>query len=87
MAEEQKPRTKRQFLKATAAVVSSGLLVQGVQGQAAETPGAAAASAPPPLPQGGDPVLRMQAELRRTLQKPAAERRWIMVIDLRKCVG
>jgi Fe-S-cluster-containing dehydrogenase component len=29
----------------------------------------------------------MQAELRRALQKPMAERRWVMVIDLRKCVG
>lgn len=30
---------------------------------------------------------RMRAELERALAKPASERRWVMVIDLRKCVG
>jgi Fe-S-cluster-containing dehydrogenase component len=34
-----------------------------------------------------DVLVRMQAELRRALEKPMAERRWVMVIDLRKCVG
>lgn len=34
-----------------------------------------------------DVLERMRAELRRALQKPSAERRWVMVIDLRKCVG
>lgn len=34
-----------------------------------------------------DVLVRMQEELRRALQKPMNERRWIMVIDLRKCVG
>ncbi|MEW5986860.1 MAG: 4Fe-4S dicluster domain-containing protein [Chloroflexota bacterium] len=29
----------------------------------------------------------MQAELQRALEKPASERRWVMVLDLRKCVG
>ncbi|MFW6097450.1 MAG: 4Fe-4S dicluster domain-containing protein [Chloroflexota bacterium] len=29
----------------------------------------------------------MKAELARALQKPADQRRWVMVIDLRKCVG
>jgi molybdopterin-containing oxidoreductase family iron-sulfur binding subunit len=29
----------------------------------------------------------MQDELRRALEKPLAERHWVMVIDLRKCVG
>jgi ferredoxin len=29
----------------------------------------------------------MQAELRKALQKPVNERHWVMVIDLRKCVG
>lgn len=31
-------------------------------------------------------VLRMQRELQESLQKPITERKWIMVIDLRKCV-
>ncbi len=34
-----------------------------------------------------DVLLRMQIELHRALQKRPEERRWVMVIDLRKCVG
>lgn len=34
-----------------------------------------------------DPLLRMQEELRRALKKPVEQRHWVMVIDLRKCVG
>ncbi len=34
-----------------------------------------------------DILERMRVELRQALQKPVAERRWVMVIDLRKCVG
>lgn len=34
-----------------------------------------------------DVLLRMQRELARALAKPLNERRWAMVIDLRKCVG
>ncbi len=32
-----------------------------------------------------DPLIRMEAELKESLKKPP--QRWIMVIDLRKCVG
>ncbi|MEM3646858.1 MAG: 4Fe-4S dicluster domain-containing protein [Thermofilum sp.] len=32
-------------------------------------------------------LLRMQRELQESLQKPITERRWVMVIDLRKCVA
>lgn len=34
-----------------------------------------------------DVLLRMHEELKRALQKPMEQRRWVMVIDLRKCVG
>lgn len=34
-----------------------------------------------------DILTRMQEDLQRALKKPQEERRWIMVIDLRKCVG
>lgn len=37
--------------------------------------------------EGQDVLIRMQAELQRALQKPVEQRRWVMVIDLRKCVG
>lgn len=41
----------------------------------------------PALDGPADPIIRMQTELAQALQKTAAERRWVMVIDLRKCVG
>ncbi len=34
-----------------------------------------------------DVLVRMQRELVRAMAKPAEERRWVMVIDKRKCVG
>ncbi len=34
-----------------------------------------------------DPLLRMQRDLVRAMQKTAEERRWCMIIDTRKCVG
>ncbi len=32
-------------------------------------------------------LVRMQEELKRALEKPIGERKWIMVIDLQKCIG
>jgi Fe-S-cluster-containing dehydrogenase component len=34
-----------------------------------------------------DVILRMQEELKRALKKKPEERRWVMVIDLRRCIG
>lgn len=34
-----------------------------------------------------DILVTMQQDLERALQKPAEERRWAMLVDLRKCVG
>ena len=34
-----------------------------------------------------DALVRMNRELKRALEKPASERHWVMVIDLRKCIG
>jgi Fe-S-cluster-containing dehydrogenase component len=34
-----------------------------------------------------DVLIRMQAELKKALHKPVNSRHWVMVIDLRKCVG
>ncbi len=39
------------------------------------------------LNEESDVLLRMQAELRTALKKPVEQRKWIMVIDTRKCVG
>jgi molybdopterin-containing oxidoreductase family iron-sulfur binding subunit len=46
-------------------------------------------SAPQTVPEGegADPLIRMQAELRKAMAKPVEQRRWAMVIDTRKCVG
>jgi len=42
----------------------------------------------PPMVDGfSDPLERMRADMARAIDKPAAERHWVMVIDLRKCVG
>lgn len=46
----------------------------------------------PPLPKAvalpdQDVLLRMMMDLRRALRKPVEQRRWVMVIDLRKCIG
>lgn len=34
-----------------------------------------------------DVLFQMKADLERAMQKPEDQRRWVMVIDLRKCVG
>lgn len=41
---------------------------------------------PPPQP-NEDVIIRMMRDLQRSLQKPIEKRKWVMVIDLRKCVG
>lgn len=41
-----------------------------------------------PNPQPGeDPLIRMMRDLQKALAKPIEERKWSMVIDLRKCTG
>ena len=46
---------------------------------------------PSPLSQLGsaeqDLIIRLQRDLERALQKPVDQRKWVMVIDLRKCTG
>ncbi len=41
----------------------------------------------PELLEKQDILTRMQEDIRRALKKSPAERHWVMVIDLRKCVG
>ena len=81
---------RRDFLKVAAPL--AGLIAawgadpdRVVEAVAAQTP----ASAFPVVEakEGSDPIIRMQAELQKALQKKPAERRWVMVIDLRRCVG
>src|SRR3990170_4287299 len=84
---------RRQFLKAAALgapALAAGAWVRGLS-PSAEAGSTTAAPPVPSLPAleagTGNVLLRMQAELRRALAKPVAERKWTMVIDLRKCVG
>jgi molybdopterin-containing oxidoreductase family iron-sulfur binding subunit len=34
-----------------------------------------------------DPLIRMERELKKAMAKPVEERKWVMIIDQRKCVG
>lgn len=34
-----------------------------------------------------DPLIRMERELRKAMAKPVEDRKWVMIIDQRKCVG
>src|SRR3990172_6257232 len=82
-------KSRRRFLIGAGA---AGLLA-GVAGVSAApvraTPRTKPSTAPqlPKAAEGESPLLRMQRELQRRLAKPLSERRWAMVIDLRKCVG
>jgi molybdopterin-containing oxidoreductase family iron-sulfur binding subunit len=54
---------------------------------AATLPAAPLAGEVPGDGPNADLLIRMQGDVRRALQKKPEERRWVMVIDLRKCVG
>jgi|GEM_PF-2194905 len=89
--------TRRAFLARFASGIFASLIApaaaQGILDQVeAAPPGAPVGELEPPpeLPEamsGQHPVVRMMEDLRRALQKPVEQRRWAMVIDLRKCVG
>ncbi len=92
MADEEKSRrlSRRNFIKivgvAGAALASRRFL--GGHTAAANRPRVELPELPaPPANADADVLLRMQEELARALKKPPSERRWVMVIDLRKCVG
>jgi len=94
MAESEKaPTSRRGVLGALAGTVGAALAV-GVLGKRPDAQ-AAAPIAPAARPQAAasaaplttDLLGRMHSELARALAKPRQERRWVMVIDLRKCVG
>jgi Fe-S-cluster-containing dehydrogenase component len=87
---------RRGFLKGllgTGALAAVGSYeVFGIGPEVAAAQGSPAAPTGPadPLTSGDgqvDVLERMRSELLRALQKPPQERRWVMVIDLRKCVG
>lgn len=81
--------SRRDFLKITGAAVS----FLGALELAPEETITAVSSSPQVKPLGfevspnDDLILRMQSDLQRALEKPVEQRRWVMVIDLRKCIG
>jgi molybdopterin-containing oxidoreductase family iron-sulfur binding subunit len=82
--------SRRGFIKATGAALAFLTALEAAPEQAVASLPRAAAVPAAEVPGAGpnaDPIIRMLADLRRALQKPVEDRRWVMVIDLRKCVG
>jgi molybdopterin-containing oxidoreductase family iron-sulfur binding subunit len=92
----QTEESRRSFLGKFASGVFAGLVAPAVLGRA-EPVAAAPAAAPlgeltpvvdlPEAVDGEHPHQRMAEDLHRALQKPVDQRKWVMLIDLRKCVG
>ena len=85
---------RRKFLKGlgVATAAAAGIAITKTkEGQAAPKTAAAAPPTLPALPaverDQESVLLRMQREVQRTLKKPLEDRRWVMVIDLAKCIG
>lgn len=86
--------SRKDFLKlagtATAATLAAGLvdLKKGLakESSSSEEKGVDLSKLPPEIVQKNE-LLRMQDDLARALKKPRNERKWSMVLDLRKCIG
>ena len=90
--------TRKEAIRALAATGAgvaaavTGVAIDRRSGPPADPTGEGTRRALPPLDsipvrENEDVLLRMQRELRRAMAKPVEQRRWVMVIDLRKCVG
>ena len=75
---------RRTFLKA---VLAGAAIGTALLGKAARSEAVPADKTLPELPDGDSVLLRMQRELQRAMKKPIDRRKWVMVIDLRKCIG
>lgn len=92
-------KSRRDFLSKFASATFAGLVAPAILLDEVERTGkpvstsAAALATLVPMPDvpeavaGEDPIIRMMADLRRALDKPIEQRRWVMIIDLRKCTG
>ena len=80
---------RREFLKKAGATgaAAAAMSVGGPALATEQTQTAPPEAELPPLTPDASPLLRMQHDLKRALKKPLEQRRWVMVIDLRKCIG
>ncbi len=92
--------SRREFLEKFSKGVFGGLVATGVISALAPTSAKAKEDGSnlnvalpfepfelPPQQPGEDAILRMMRDMQRALKKPIEQRKWNMVIDLRKCVG
>jgi molybdopterin-containing oxidoreductase family iron-sulfur binding subunit len=86
--------SRADFLRMTGAAAAVAYVApQAAHAQQAPlstNPSPSSPTALPTLParrDGESDTLRMQRELVTAMRKPVADRRWVMVIDLRKCTG
>lgn len=92
--EEASDVSRRDFLKMFASATFAGLVAPAVLGDLVPANAHAQEgdqlvpipNVPDPI-EGQDPIIRMMEDLRRALKKPIDQRRWVMVIDLRRCTG
>lgn len=83
----KKDNERRSFLKAAfaSAIAGAAVVARVAKAKAAPRPLEKPLPNLPDVP--GNPLIRMQHELQRALKKPIEKRRWVMVIDIQKCVG
>ena len=82
--------SRGEFLRWTAAAAAVAMIVPGRAKAVDAKPSPSSPQDLPELPEeteGEAELLRMQRELLRAMEKPVGERKWVMVIDLRKCSG
>jgi molybdopterin-containing oxidoreductase family iron-sulfur binding subunit len=86
--------TRRSFLRNLAGVAGAAAVVTTTTRKMTPSTGSEAIPLeavkvyePPAVDGFSDPLERMRADMARAIEKPVSERRWVMVIDLRKCVG
>jgi len=91
MKKDNKKPERREFLekasKVSLATIASALLPMSAMGLAKEE---ISINTSEPIDKSGsvdELKIRMREDIKRAMKKPIDERRWGMVIDLRKCVG
>ena len=88
---KEKKMKRSDFLKLAATATVTGAFLKSGKTSAKEEIGAQAIEADlSKLPREivyKNELLRMQEDLLRALKKPLKERKWSMVLDLRRCIG